>query len=76
MLSTHQGLCFGLICELVDLTLEIQYVVMIVYSSDEPGIVVGPNTLPFLHFSISALTLTYHDTRNRRGTSCELHKPT
>ena len=33
-------------------------------TADEPGIAVGPNTLPFLHFSISTLTLTYHDAQN------------
>ena len=33
-------------------------------TGDEPGIVVGPDTLPFLHFSISAPTLTYHDAQN------------
>ena len=42
-----------------------------VNAADEPGSVVGPNTLPFLHFSISAPTLTYHDARNRRGASRE-----
>ena len=36
-----------------------------VNAADEPGSVVGPNTLPFLHFSISTPTLTYHDARNR-----------
>ena len=39
---------------------------------DEPGIMVGPNTLPFLHFSISAPTLTYHDAWNRRDAPREL----
>ena len=43
-------------------------------AGDEPGIVVGPNTLPFLHFSISALTLTYYDARNRRDASRELRE--
>ena len=43
---------------------------------DEPGIVVGPNTLPFLHFSISAPTLTYHDARNQRDAPRELREPT
>ena len=41
---------------------------------DEPGIVVGPNTLPFCIFSISALTLTYYDARNRRDASRELRE--
>ena len=45
-------------------------------SVDEPGIVVGPDTLPFLHFCISAPMLTYHDARNRRDAPCELRKPT
>ena len=40
-------------------------------TGDEPGILVWPNTLPFLHFSISALMLTYHDAWNRRGASRE-----
>ena len=42
---------------------------------DEPGIMVGPNTLPFLHFSISAPMLTYHDAQNRRGASRDLREP-
>ena len=40
-------------------------------SADEPGILVCLDTLPFSHFSISALTLTYHDARNRRDDSRE-----
>ena len=43
---------------------------------DEPGIMVGPNTLPFLHFSISALTLTYHDAWNRHDAPHKLCEPT
>ena len=42
--------------------------------ADEPGIVVGPNTLPFCILSISALTLTYYDARNRRDASRELRE--
>ena len=42
-----------------------------VNAADEPGTVVGPNTLPLLHFSISAPTLTYHDAQNRHDTSRE-----
>ena len=45
-------------------------------SIDEPGIVVGPDTLPFLHFSISAPMLTYHDAWNRRDAPRELREPT
>ena len=45
-------------------------------SADEPGILVCLDTLPFSHFSISALTLTYHDARNRRDASRELREPT
>ena len=44
--------------------------------ADEPGILVCLDTLPFSHFSISALTLTYHDARNRRDASRELREPT
>ena len=43
---------------------------------DEPGILVCLDTLPFLHFSISTLTLTYHDAWNRRDASRELREPT
>ena len=43
---------------------------------DEPSILVCLDTLPFLHFSISAPTLTYHDARNRRDVSRELREPT
>ena len=43
-------------------------------SIDEPGIMVGPNTLPFLRFSISALTLTYYDARNQCDASREHSK--
>ena len=44
--------------------------------ADEPGILVCLDTLPFLHFSISAPTLTYHDARNQRDASRELREPT
>ena len=43
---------------------------------DEPGILVNLDTLPFSHFSISALMLTYHDARNRCDASRELREPT
>ena len=44
--------------------------------ADEPSILVCLDTLPFWHFSISALMLTYHDARNRRDASRELREPT
>ena len=44
-------------------------------SSDEPGIVVWLNTLPFSHFSISALTLTYYYAQNWRNASHGLREP-
>ena len=37
--------------------------------SDEPGILVWLDTLPFSHFSISTPTLTYHDAWNRHDAS-------
>ena len=48
MYSTHQGLCFSLVHKLADLTLEIQYVVMIVYSGDILPLPEFPEGMPKL----------------------------
>ena len=43
--------------------------------SDEPSIMVWLNTLLFLHFGISALTLTYYDAQYWHNASCKLCEP-